>query len=139
MNAHALRWMSLEVHLRRAIERKELQLHYQPQVSLRDGKSERHGSAAALELRGAGRISPVDFIPLAEDSGLILPIGNWVMRGLPAEQGLAADGTAASADGGGQCVGAPVLGRHPARRGAARAALNRAGAAVPGSGTDRNA
>ncbi|UGQ47801.1 EAL domain-containing protein [Massilia endophytica] len=80
MNAHALRWMSLEVQLRHAIERKELQLHYQPQVSLRDGHVS--GMEALLRWNSAelGPISPADFIPLAEDSGLILPIGNWVIE-----------------------------------------------------------
>jgi diguanylate cyclase (GGDEF)-like protein/PAS domain S-box-containing protein len=80
MNAHALRWMSLEVHLRHAIDRKELQLHYQPQVSLRDGKV--NGMEALLRWNCAelGAISPADFIPLAEDSGLILSIGNWVIE-----------------------------------------------------------
>ncbi|WP_207221242.1 EAL domain-containing protein [Pseudoduganella lutea] len=80
MNAHALRWMSLEVHLRHAIERNELRLHYQPQVSLPDGRVS--GAEALLRWHSAelGNVPPGDFIPLAEDSGLILEIGTWVIE-----------------------------------------------------------
>ena len=80
MNAHALRWMSLEVHLRHAIERGELQLYYQPQVALVDGNVS--GMEALLRWNSGqlGMVPPGDFIPLAEDSGLILPIGNWVIE-----------------------------------------------------------
>ncbi|WP_338758650.1 EAL domain-containing protein [Massilia sp. METH4] len=80
MNAHALRWMSLEVHLRHAIERNELRLHYQPQVSLPDGRVS--GVEALLRWQSGelGNVPPGDFIPLAEDSGLILEIGNWVIE-----------------------------------------------------------
>ncbi|TWI70191.1 PAS domain S-box-containing protein/diguanylate cyclase (GGDEF)-like protein [Pseudoduganella lurida] len=80
MNAHALRWMSLEIHLRHALERRELQLFYQPQVSLTDGRIS--GVEALLRWNSAelGNVPPGDFIPLAEDSGLILPIGNWVIE-----------------------------------------------------------
>jgi diguanylate cyclase (GGDEF)-like protein/PAS domain S-box-containing protein len=80
MNAHALRWMSLETHLRRAIDKGELSLHYQPQVSIA------HGGICSMEalLRWRspelGQVAPGDFIALAEDTGLILPIGNWVIR-----------------------------------------------------------
>jgi diguanylate cyclase (GGDEF)-like protein/PAS domain S-box-containing protein len=80
MNAHALRWMTLETHLRRALERRELHLHYQPQVELGDGRI--CGMEALLRWNSAelGVVSPVDFIPLAEDTGLILQIGAWVMH-----------------------------------------------------------
>ncbi|MBB3224124.1 EAL domain-containing protein [Pseudoduganella umbonata] len=80
MNAHALRWMSLEVHLRHAVERNELRLYFQPQVSLADGRVT--GVEALLRWQSAelGMIPPGDFIPLAEDSGLILDIGTWVIE-----------------------------------------------------------
>lgn len=80
MNAHALRWMSLETHLRRAIERGELSLHYQPQVSLLDGSI--CSMEALLRWRSPelGQVAPSDFIAMAEDTGLILPIGNWVIH-----------------------------------------------------------
>ena len=80
MNAHALRWMSLETHLRRAIERGELSLNYQPQVSIADGSM--CSMEALLRWRSPelGQVAPSDFIALAEDTGMILPIGNWVIR-----------------------------------------------------------
>ena len=80
MNAQALRWMSLETHLRRAIERGELSLNYQPQVSIKDGTI--CSMEALLRWRSPelGQVAPNDFIALAEDTGMILPIGNWVIR-----------------------------------------------------------
>jgi diguanylate cyclase (GGDEF)-like protein len=80
MNAQALRWMSLETHLRRAIERGELSLNYQPQVSMADGQI--CSMEALLRWRSPelGQVAPNDFIALAEDTGMILPIGNWVIR-----------------------------------------------------------
>lgn len=80
MNVRAERWMSLENHLRHAIERDELTLYYQPQVSLGDGRI--CGMEALVRWRSPelGLISPADFIPLTEDNGLITPIGEWVMR-----------------------------------------------------------
>ena len=80
MNTHALRWMSLETHLRRAIERGELSLNYQPQVSIADGRI--CSMEALLRWRSPelGQVPPGDFIALAEDTGMILPIGNWVIR-----------------------------------------------------------
>jgi diguanylate cyclase (GGDEF)-like protein/PAS domain S-box-containing protein len=80
MNVHALRWIELESHLRRAIERDELSLHYQPQVALADGAVA--GMEALLRWHSPelGQVAPGDFIPLAEDTGLILPIGTWVIR-----------------------------------------------------------
>ncbi|HBZ05863.1 MAG TPA: GGDEF-domain containing protein, partial [Massilia sp.] len=58
----------------------ELALHFQPQVAGRDGRV--LGMEALLRWHSPelGRISPADFIPLAEDTGLILPIGDWVIR-----------------------------------------------------------
>jgi diguanylate cyclase (GGDEF)-like protein len=77
LNAKANERLSLEAALSHAIERKELELHYQPQQSLRTGKL--MGFEALIRWRhGDKLISPADFIPLAEESGLIVELGDWV-------------------------------------------------------------
>jgi diguanylate cyclase (GGDEF)-like protein len=80
MNAQAMRWLALETQLRRAIGQAELALHFQPQVDRNNGRV--LGMEALLRWHSAelGQVSPADFIPLAEDTGLILPIGDWVIQ-----------------------------------------------------------
>lgn len=80
MQASSARNMQLENALRRALERNQLYLHYQPQMGLRDGRIV--GAEALLRWKHPelGVISTAEFIPIAEDSGLILPIGEWVLR-----------------------------------------------------------
>lgn len=80
MNIRAVERQSIEESLRRAMERQEFSLHYQPKINLKTG--EVTGAEALLRWthHSRGPISPAQFIPVAEDCGLILPIGNWVLR-----------------------------------------------------------
>jgi diguanylate cyclase (GGDEF)-like protein/PAS domain S-box-containing protein len=80
MNVRAVERQSIEENLRRALERDEFVLHYQPKINLRTGAIT--GAEALIRWihPERGVVSPAQFIPIAEDSGLILPIGNWVLR-----------------------------------------------------------
>jgi diguanylate cyclase (GGDEF)-like protein/PAS domain S-box-containing protein len=80
MNVRAVERQALEEGLRYALERKEFVLHYQPKVNLRTG--EITGAEALIRWLhpDLGILPPVQFVPIAEDSGLILPIGRWVLR-----------------------------------------------------------
>src|SRR6266403_197234 len=80
MNVRAVERQSIEENLRRALERQEFSLHYQPKINLKSGKIT--GAEALLRWTHPtrGPVSPAQFIPVAEDCGLILPIGNWVLR-----------------------------------------------------------
>ncbi len=79
MDVAAHRRISLEYKLRKAIEAQEFELFYQPLVDMDSGRI--LGAEALVRWRCDGQIvSPAEFIPLAEDSGLILPLGDWVLR-----------------------------------------------------------
>ncbi|MBS1169372.1 MAG: diguanylate cyclase/phosphodiesterase with and sensor(s) [Burkholderiaceae bacterium] len=80
MQAHSARRLQLENALRRALERNQLQLHYQPQLSVAEGNI--IGAEALLRWQHPefGMVSPAEFIPIAENSGQILAIGEWVLR-----------------------------------------------------------
>jgi diguanylate cyclase (GGDEF)-like protein/PAS domain S-box-containing protein len=79
MKQAALRRVTLEAELRRAIEREEFELYYQPKLCIRTGRLS--GTEALIRWRSSNRglICPADFIPIAEDSGLIVSLGEWVL------------------------------------------------------------
>jgi diguanylate cyclase (GGDEF)-like protein len=74
------RRLSLETRMRQALERDELRLYYQPIFSLHDQKPMGVEALIRWQDPNRGLILPDDFIPLAEDTGIILPIGEWVME-----------------------------------------------------------
>src|SRR5258708_39543593 len=71
MHARALERMRLEIDMKRAIERKQIQLHYQPIISLATGHLAGFEALARWQHNGRGAISPAQFIPLAEETGLV--------------------------------------------------------------------
>jgi diguanylate cyclase (GGDEF)-like protein len=80
MNQKVVEHLKLETQLRRALENKEFVLHYQPQLDLHEGGIV--GAEALIRWNSpeSGLVSPGKFIPVAEDSGLIAPIGAWVLN-----------------------------------------------------------
>jgi diguanylate cyclase (GGDEF)-like protein/PAS domain S-box-containing protein len=80
MNVRAVERQSIEESLRCAVERQEFTLLYQPKINLRTG--EISGAEALIRWTHPirGRVPPAEFIPIAEDCGLILPIGKWILR-----------------------------------------------------------
>lgn len=80
MHSHAVEMLTLERELRHAIERKEVSVHYQPIVSLVDKKLVGFEALARIDSPELGPISPAQFIPLAEETGLIIPLGLLVLQ-----------------------------------------------------------
>jgi diguanylate cyclase (GGDEF)-like protein/PAS domain S-box-containing protein len=80
MNLKSVQRQSLESSLRRAIERDEFLLHYQPKVNLVTGEITGVEALIRWQQPDRGLVPPAQFVPIAEDCGLILPIGRWVLR-----------------------------------------------------------
>ena len=80
LHVHAEERRVLEIALRKALERKEFEVHYQPVVNSQDGQIESFEALLRWNNPELGMVSPVKFIPIAEDTRLIAPIGEWTLR-----------------------------------------------------------
>ncbi|HET8707251.1 MAG TPA: EAL domain-containing protein, partial [Pseudomonadales bacterium] len=80
INAMALERLSIENDLRHAIERDELRLHFQPKVNLHDGEVTEAEALIRWQHPTRGMIPPYQFIGIAEETGMIIPMGHWIIQ-----------------------------------------------------------
>jgi diguanylate cyclase (GGDEF)-like protein/PAS domain S-box-containing protein len=88
MNTAAVERLMLKSRLRRAFERDELRLHYQPKYNLKNGRIEGAEALIRWNMPERGLVYPSDFIPLAEETNLILQVGDWVLNRVCADYRL---------------------------------------------------
>ncbi len=80
MHTRAVELLNLETDLRRAVEREEFCVYYQPIVSLRTGELRGFEALVRWQHPERGLVAPGDFLPVAQETGLSVPMGNWVLR-----------------------------------------------------------
>ncbi|MFS2004803.1 putative bifunctional diguanylate cyclase/phosphodiesterase [Duganella sp. CT11-25] len=80
MTLRAHKRLKMEANLRRALQNDELTLHYQPQIDVRSGRMTGFEVLTRWTCPELGPVSPAEFIAVAEDSGVIVPLGRWVLR-----------------------------------------------------------
>ncbi len=80
MNRHVAERLVIEGELHRALENEEFVLHYQPKLDLSSGKIIGMEALVRWQHQEMGMVSPAKFIPLAEETGLIIPLGNWILE-----------------------------------------------------------
>lgn len=80
MNTRAFEKLSLEMGLRRALEEEQFELYFQPKLNVKEGEVKRVEVLLRWRHPELGLVSPAEFIPIAESSGLIIPISEWIVR-----------------------------------------------------------